>query len=113
MAELKYRGRAISTTDIRYIKELIAAHPRESRRRLSQKLCEAWQWKQSNGALRDMVCRGLLLTLDRAGQIELPPVRYVPHNPLARRVQPAPLRVGRAPGEGGLPPVAPPRVSRG
>ena len=102
MAELKYRGRAISTTDIRYIKELIAAHPRESRRRLSQKLCEAWQWKQSNGALRDMVCRGLLLTLDRAGQIELPPVRYVPHNPLARRVQPAPVLIDRTPVEGCL-----------
>ena len=102
MAELKYRGRAISTTDIRYIKELIAAHPRESRRRLSQKLCEAWQWKQSNGALRDMVCRGLLLTLDRAGQIELPPVRYVPHNPLARRVQPAPVLIDRTPVEGRL-----------
>src|SRR5713101_8136924 len=54
------------------------SHPRESRRRLSQKLCEAWQWKQPNGALRDMVCRGLLLALDRGGQIELPPVRYVP-----------------------------------
>jgi hypothetical protein len=102
MAELKYRGRAITTTDIRYIKELIAAHPRESRRRLSQKLCEAWQWKQPNGALRDMVCRGLLLTLERAGQIELPPVRYVPHNPLARRVRPAPVQIDRTPVEGRL-----------
>jgi hypothetical protein len=27
-------------------------------------------WKQANGALRDMVCRGLLLMLERAGQIE-------------------------------------------
>jgi len=102
MAELKYRGRAITTTDIRYIKELIAAHPRESRRRLSQKLCEAWQWKQPNGALRDMVCRGLLLMLDRAGQIELPPVKYVPHNPLARRVQPAPVLIDRTSVEGRL-----------
>jgi hypothetical protein len=102
MAELKYRGRTITTTDIRYIKELIATHPRESRRRLSQKLCEAWQWKQPNGALRDMVCRGLLLTLDRAGQIELPPVRYVPHNPLARRVRPAPVLIDRTPMEGRL-----------
>jgi hypothetical protein len=86
MAELKYRGRAITTTDIFHIKELIAAHPRDSRRRLSQKLCEAWQWKQPNGALRDMVCRGLLLTLDRAGQIKLPPVRYVPHHSCPRQV---------------------------
>ena len=102
MAELKYRGREITRKNILYIKELIAAHPRDSRRRLSQKLCEDWQWKQPNGALRDMVCRGLLLMLDRAGQIELPPVRYVPHNPLARRVQPAPVLIDRTPVEGRL-----------
>jgi hypothetical protein len=28
-----------------------------------------------SGALRDMVCRGLLLMLERAREIELPPVR--------------------------------------
>ncbi len=61
MTELKYRGRVVTAEDILYIQELIAAHPRASRRRLSEKLCEAWQWKQVNGALRDMVCRGLLL----------------------------------------------------
>src|SRR5208282_4016811 len=94
--------REITRENILYIKELIAAHPRDSRRRLSQKLCEAWQWKQPNGALRDMVCRGLLLTLHRAGQIQLPPVRYVPHNPLARRVQPAPVLIDRSPVEGRL-----------
>jgi hypothetical protein len=27
--------------------------------------CEAWDWRQSNGALRDMVCRGLLLMFER------------------------------------------------
>jgi hypothetical protein len=38
-------------------------------------LCEALGWKQANGALRDVVCRGLLLMLERSGQIELPAVR--------------------------------------
>ena len=66
MVELKYRGRVISNEDILYIRDLIAANPGESRRTLSKKLCEAWQWKQANGALRDMVCRGLLLMLDRS-----------------------------------------------
>jgi len=91
MTELKYRGRVVTAEDILYIRELIAAHPRASRRRLSQKLCEAWQWKQANGALRDMVCRGLLLTLHRAGHIELPAVKFEPHNPLVRRERPAPV----------------------
>jgi hypothetical protein len=48
------------------------------------------------------VCRGLLLTLERSGQIELPPVRYVPHNPLARRVRPTPVLIDRTPVEGSL-----------
>ncbi len=93
MTELKYRGRVVTAEDILYIRELIAAHPRTSRRRLSEKLCEAWQWKQANGALRDMVCRGLLLMLDRAGQIELPAVKFVPHNPFVQRARPEPMPV--------------------
>jgi len=39
-------------------------------------LCEVLGWKQANGALRDVVCRGLLLMLERQGVIELPPVRW-------------------------------------
>jgi hypothetical protein len=97
MVELKYRGRQVTAEDILSIRELIAAHPRASRRRLSQKLCEAWQWKQANGALRDMVCRGLLLTLHRAGYIELPAVKVAPHNPLVRRERPEPVLIDTTP----------------
>ena len=97
MTELKYRGRVVTADDILYIRELIAAHPRASRRRLSQVLCEAWQWKQANGALRDMVCRGLLLMLDRGGHIELPAAKFVPHNPLVRRQRPEPLLIDTTP----------------
>ena len=88
--EWKYRGRIVTAEDIVFIRELIAAHPGTSRRTLSTKLCEAWQWRQANGALGDMVCRGLLLMLERAGQTDLPPVTYQRHNPLARRARPAP-----------------------
>jgi hypothetical protein len=102
MADFKYRGRKISEEDILYIRELIAAHAQASRRTLSAKLCEAWQWKQANGALCDMVCRGLLLMLDRAGEIALPPVSYVRQNPLAQRARPAPLEIDRAPIQAGL-----------
>ena len=93
----RYRGRQISAEDIVFLRQFIAEHPGVSRRRLSQKLCEAWQWKQANGALRDMVCRGLLLMLHRAGEIELPPVRYTPPNPLAKREPPAPLLIDTTP----------------
>jgi hypothetical protein len=89
----RYRGREISAEEIVFVRRLIAEYPRASRRALSAKLCEAWGWKQANGAPRDMVCRGLLLMLHRAGQIELPHVRFTPHNPLVRRARPAPVLI--------------------
>jgi len=112
MAELKYRGRVVTAGEILYIRELIAAHPRASRRRLSQKLCEAWQWKQANGALRDMVCRGLLLMLDRAGHIELPAVKVVPHNPLVRRQRPEPVLTDTTPIVGPLQELRPVEIQQ-
>jgi hypothetical protein len=80
----RYRSQAITAAQIEFIRPLIAAHPEAHRRRLSLLLCEAWGWKQSNGAWRDMVCRGLLLSLDRAGHIQLPPTRQPWFNPAAR-----------------------------
>jgi hypothetical protein len=44
MAELKYRGRVITTADILSIQDLIAAHSQETCRPLSKKLYEVWQW---------------------------------------------------------------------
>jgi hypothetical protein len=86
---LRYRGRAVTPADVRLIRELIAAYPEASRRSLSQKLCEALDWRQANGALRDMVARGLMLELARAGHLELPAVKMQPPNPLAVRARPA------------------------
>lgn len=76
MAETwRYRGQEIGREQIVFLREFIRTHPTSSRWKLSRQLCEALGWKQANGALRDMVCRGLLLMLERAGEIELPPVR--------------------------------------
>jgi hypothetical protein len=97
MAEFRYRGRAIEEEDILYIRSLIEQYPKQSRRKLSVRVCEAWQWRQANGALRDMVCRGMLLMLDRAGQITLPPVSHVRHNPLAHRARPQPMLIDMTP----------------
>jgi hypothetical protein len=102
MADCRYRGREIGEEEILFLRALIERHPHESRRKLSARVCEAWQWRQANGALRDMVCRGMLLMLERAGQITLPPVRYVPHNPLAQRVRPQPVLIDTVPIEASL-----------
>jgi hypothetical protein len=85
---LKYRGRMIRESDLVIIRALIQEHPTASRRELSQQLCEVWNWVQPNGTLRDMVCRGLMLALERAGHIVLPSVRQRPPNPLAVRRRP-------------------------
>jgi hypothetical protein len=94
---LSYRHRAVTASEVTFIRTLIAEHPGSSRRELSKKLCQAWNWVQANGALRDMVCRGLMLQLHREGHIELPPVKYVRNNPLAQRVQPTRIDVDDAP----------------
>jgi hypothetical protein len=86
--KLRYRGREVTDTDIAFIVELIARHPGVSRRALSKLLCEAWDWRQANGELRDMVCRGLMLELHRAGLIELPPIRQRPPNNVVARYRP-------------------------
>jgi len=87
---LRYRGREITPADTAFIQRLIAENPRWSRRRLSAELCRAWNWVQPNGALRDMVCRSLLLQLHRAGLIELPAKRMSPPNNVVARRPPAP-----------------------
>ncbi len=92
---LSHRHRPITEDDLVFIRRLIAEHPGLSRRRLSAKLCEAWNWVQPNGSLRDMVCRGMMLMLHREGLIELPPVRFVPRNPMVERNAPSVVDVDR------------------
>ena len=88
---IRFRGKLISAEDIEFIRRLIADNPQLSRRRLSARLCEAWNWVQPNGALRDMVCRGMMLQLHRSGLIRLPERRQSPTNPLARPRRPRPM----------------------
>jgi Domain of unknown function (DUF4338) len=83
-----YRGRKISGEEIAFLRRLIQDRPELSRWKLSREVCEAWQWKQANGALRDMVCRGMLLMLHRAGEIELPPIKRGVRNRIAERSRP-------------------------
>ena len=102
MATHRYRSRDITGEEILFIRKLIQDHPELSRWKLSRQLCEAWQWKQANGALRDMVCRGLLLMLHRAGEIELPPVKRTVRNRIAERPKPEPVIPDNRPVRGPL-----------
>lgn len=70
---------------------MIAQHPKASRRQLSSLLCEAWNWRQDNGHLRDMVCRTFMLKLHRSGHICLPEIRMLNNNPMVNRKRPEKL----------------------
>jgi len=104
---LSYRGKGITEKDIAFIRELIVQNPEDSRWRLSKKLCQAWNWRQANGVLRDMVCRGLMLMLHRAGYIELPGRKQNPANPLVHRKKPTPVEIEPYPLEGSLSSILP------
>ena len=95
--EVRYRGKVVTSDDIGFINRLISDHPDDSRRALSKRLCLAWNWVQPNGTLRDMVCRGLMLQLHRAGHISLPAKRGNPHNPFVDRKKPEMVDVDQAP----------------
>ncbi len=95
--DFTYRGKVITTADIDFIKKLIAENPHDSRRKLSYKLCEAWNWVQKNGALRDMVCRGMMLELHRAGHITLPAKQASPSNPFLQRRKVPEIHIDQTP----------------
>ena len=102
-----YRGRTVTGKDIAFIKALIAENPDDSRRALSKRLCLTWNWVQPNGTLRDMVCRGLMLELHRAGYIRLPAKKCNPPNPFVHRKKPAKIETDKTPLQGELSQIQP------
>jgi len=72
---LTYRGRTITDDEVAFLRQLIAAQPTLTRKGISLQVCQAWNWRQPNGVLKDAVCRGLLLRLHRAGHLQLPAPR--------------------------------------
>jgi hypothetical protein len=74
------QGRQIAATDLEQVRQLLAAHPDWSRRRLSQHLARLWEWRNAVGQLKDMAARTLLLKLEQRGFITLPSRRQAPSN---------------------------------
>jgi len=85
------QGREVSNADIELIRTLMAAHPAWGRTLLSVELCRLWDWRNDQGRLKDMAARTLLLKLERAGHIQLPPrQRSSPNASRNRRIPAAP-----------------------
>lgn len=104
---IKYRNRTGSVEDIQIINNLINKNPAISRRALSVEFCKATGWSQPNGAPCDMVARGYMLALARAGHITLPPKKQNPANPLALRRKPDIVDIDSLPINSNLRPLLP------
>ncbi len=92
---IKYRTKTATTEDIDLIKRLMADNPSDSRCALSVKFCKETGWLQPNGATKDMVARGYMLALARAGYIDLPPKKKNPANPFVLREKPCQARIDK------------------
>lgn len=57
---------------IKYINDVITQHPNWNRSKLSVFLCEQWDWRMPNEQVKDISCRDMLRSLDKAGKIKLP-----------------------------------------
>lgn len=63
---------AITDDLIIQINSVIAEHPDWNRTKISQHLCELWDWRMPNGLAKHISCRDMLRALDKAGKIILP-----------------------------------------
>jgi hypothetical protein len=98
--QIRYRGKTYTSDEIKEIQELIAVHRDRSRWFISREICRRWNWTQPNGALKDMICRGLLLRLEAQKLIELPPAKIL--SPYPGRRKPCLIEVDQTPIESPL-----------
>lgn len=70
--QLVIRNRAISEADLGQIRDLIQCEGYQGRSHLSRVLCQRWDWRQANGAYREIACRDLLRRLESRGLVQLP-----------------------------------------
>ena len=79
------QGREVGPVEIEAIRWLIVGNPHLSRYKLSRKLCEAWDWRNPKGEVKDMAARSLLLKLHERGLICLPAKRRASPNQKGER----------------------------
>ena len=94
VAEIVCQGRSLSTNQLSWLRRWIGQHPTWSRRRLSQALCQEWNWRNGRGELKDFAARTLLDKLGARGLIVLPPLQLQSSHP---RPKPAAGSVAESP----------------
>lgn len=76
----RYRARDLRVEDIAHIQAAIASQYARGRSFIARMLCQRWDWRQPNGGYKEFAARDLLLRLEEAGLIELPPRQRVKSN---------------------------------
>lgn len=69
---IKVCGRQFDLKDIEFIQKLIDDDPSLTRAALSRKVCQLFDWRTTDGRLKDMSCRVALLKLHRKELLRLP-----------------------------------------
>ena len=64
----------LTTERIDEIKQTITDNPEMGRSKISQNICEKWNWRTPAG-YKDIACRDMLRKLERNGIIKLPPAK--------------------------------------
>ena len=78
---IRVQGRTLTGDDLAWLQALLEQHPGWHRTALSQHLCQAWQWRNGAGRLKDMAARTLLRKLHARGLIRLPPAQQCIRRP--------------------------------
>lgn len=77
----RYRGRDLRAGDLDLIRRAVSEGYGRGRSHIARRLCEHWAWRQANGQFKEYAARDLLLRLEEAGHLDLPP-RLRPKNNL-------------------------------
>jgi len=72
------RGRSFAFEELVRIRAVIEDSPEAHRFAISKRVCEALDWRQPNGRLKDRACRDVLARLHEIGLLRLPPPRRPP-----------------------------------
>ena len=79
--ELVIRNWRLLEGDLTTIRCLIQAEGSRGRTHLSRRLCRLWEWRQPNGAYREIACRDLLRQLENRNLIQLPAALHSARQP--------------------------------
>src|SRR4030067_1220228 len=85
------RARDLTAGDIAQIQTAIASHYARGRSFIARTLCERWAWRQPNGGYKEFAARDLLLRLEEAKLLEVPPRQRVKSNVSKKTYRQMPL----------------------